>query len=71
MRALVDKLFTIDDNRNPLNYQEIFGTSDETKPTTGLISGSTFTEVDTGDIYMFNEDASAGSEWVLAISLQG
>ena len=42
-------------------YVEIFGTSSESKPTSGIITGSSFTEVDTGDRYLFNETAS---EWV-------
>ena len=30
--------------------------ADDTKPTTGLVTGSTLTEADTGDVYMFYED---------------
>ena len=40
---------------------EIFGTSSETKPTTGIAFGSVFIEVDTGKAFLFNETAS---EWV-------
>lgn len=40
---------------------ELYGTSEDTKPTAGYANGSTFLEVDTGKIYLFNEDAS---EWV-------
>lgn len=50
-----------------INLREIYGTSDETKPTLGVGFGSTFTEVDTGDVYMFNETAV---EWVFQFSLQ-
>ena len=43
-------------------YKEIYGISNETKPTEGLVMGSLFIEVDThGTAYMFNETAS---EWV-------
>lgn len=40
---------------------DLYGTSEDTKPTAGYANGSTFLEVDTGKIYLFNEDAS---EWV-------
>ena len=41
-------------------YAEMFGTSGDTKPTEGLVTGSKFTEVDTGIIYLFDEWAG---EW--------
>lgn len=56
MRTIVCKSITADKA-----YVEIFGTSLESKPTSGIITGSSFTEVDTGDRYLFNETASA---WV-------
>ena len=39
----------------------IYGTSGESKPTTGLAFGSLFVEVDTGKAFLFNETTSA---WV-------
>ena len=36
----------------------IFGTSSETKPTTGIAFGSVFVEVDTGKAFLFNESTS-------------
>ena len=39
----------------------IYGTSSESKPTTGLAFGSCFIEVDTGKAFLFNETTSA---WV-------
>ena len=36
-------------------YAEWYGTHDETKPTKGVATGSKFTEVDTGDVYRFDE----------------
>lgn len=51
-----------------ITLKEIFGTSDELKPTNGVAMGSTFTEVDTGDIFLFNETTG---EWVNQFSLQG
>ena len=38
-----------------LAYIEYAGTSLDTKPETGLVTGSRFTEADTGDVYMFYE----------------
>lgn len=71
MVAIVDKLMGHDSDGNAICYQEIFGTNNDTKPTGNLVSGSSFVEVDTGDVYMYNEDAAAGSEWVKEFSLQG
>lgn len=56
MRALVEKNFN-----DSKKYVEIYGTSSESKPTDGIVTGSVFVEVDTGKCYLFNEDAS---EWV-------
>ena len=36
-------------------YAEIAGKSTDSKPVTGLATGSKFTEVDTGDVYLFDE----------------
>ena len=30
----------------------------DTKPTTGIVTGSKLTEADTGDVYMFYEDST-------------
>ena len=63
IRRLVDRFFDED-----AKYSEMFGLSTDSKPTTGLISGSKFTEVDTGDIYLFDEDgktwAKVSAGWV-------
>lgn len=37
------------------DYVEMAGTSRESKPTTGIVSGSLFMETDTGDVYVFDE----------------
>jgi hypothetical protein len=39
------------------------GKSTDTKPETDLVTGSVFVEVDTGDVYFFDETAAAGSRW--------
>ena len=39
-----------------LKYIEGACVSDDTKPTTGIITGSRLAEADTGDVYMFYED---------------
>lgn len=56
IRALVERAFTAEKK-----YVELFGLSTDSKPTTGIVMGSVFVEVDTGKCYLFNEDASA---WV-------
>ena len=53
IRKVVDRMFTEDDR-----YAEMFGLSTEDKPTAGLVTGSRFTEVDTGDVYLFDETGS-------------
>ena len=50
IRKLVDRYF--DENKK---YSEMFGLSTDTKPTSGLVTGSKFTEVNTGDEYLFDE----------------
>lgn len=55
---------TRDFNYNPTgskNRVEGECLSTDTKPTTGIANGSILIEMDTGDIYMFNETAGA---WV-------
>ena len=42
-------------------YIEAFGLSTDAKPTTGIITGSVFVEVNTGKAFLFNE---ASSTWV-------
>ena len=56
MRALVENKFS--DNKK---YVELYGTSSDSKPTTGIVMGSVFVEVDTGKVFLFNEDSSV---WV-------
>lgn len=50
VRAIVEKAFT-----PTKKYVELFGKSTDSKPTTGIVTGSKFTEVDTGDEYLFDE----------------
>ena len=40
------------------DYVEYFGLSTDTKPTSGIVTGSKFTEVDTGDVYLFDETST-------------
>ena len=41
-------------------YIEAAGLSTDTKPTAGIVTGSVFVEVDTGDAYLYDEH---GTEW--------
>lgn len=66
MRYLKFNLIQIFEGQN-LHYAEIAGASSETKPTTGIVDGSTFLETDTGDLYVYNE---AGAAWVKYMALK-
>lgn len=55
MTKLVDRFFT-----EGRKYAEIYGMSSETKPVDGLVTGSKFTECDTGIVYLFDE---VSGEW--------
>ena len=41
-----------------IKYIEGACVHDDTKPTTGIVTGSTLIEADTGDVYMFYEDST-------------
>ena len=56
IRAIVERKFT-----DQKKYVELYGLSTDTKPTTGIVTGSVFVEVNTGKAYLFNEDSS---QWV-------
>ena len=51
-----------------VNYVEAAGLSTDTKPTDGIATGSLFLEVDTGDVYAFDED---GGTWGQIAALGG
>lgn len=59
IRKLVENQFDADKK-----YVEIACLSTDTKPVSGIITGSLAIEVDTGDAYLFNEEGTSGSEWV-------
>ena len=59
MRVLLSR--DIDGAAGDVYYQEIAGTSTETKPTANIATGSKFIEVDTDKKYMFEEDSG---DWV-------
>ena len=46
------------------------GLFNDTKPTTGVPNGSDFTEIDTGDVYMYDADEN-GSGWTWMFNLHG
>ena len=45
-------------------FRDFYGKSGDTKPTEGLLTGSSFYEIDTGKMYFFDEDGEPGSEWI-------
>lgn len=51
-------------------YVEMSGLSGDTKPEDGIMSGSIFVEVNTGKVFFFNEEGTAGSKWVEQFSFQ-
>ena len=61
IRKLVDRYFSEDDK-----YVEMFGLSTDEKPNDNLVTGSKFTEVDTGDVYLFEEGDSPAWQKVAA-----
>lgn len=58
LRILKDQVF-----QDGKHYIEAAGLSTDTKPTTGIVTGSVFVEVDTGDGFLFKEDATTPA-WV-------
>ena len=67
MDKLVFRLHGYDASGNAQYYAELVGVSGEDKPTTGLVSGSRFLEVDTGKTYVFDgiSDTAAWNEVVV------
>lgn len=66
MRILVDMVVGTPGAQK--HYYEIACLAADTKPVEGVAMGSKAIEVDTGDIYLFNETAH---EWTKQFSLQG
>ena len=66
MTILVDLIVGTPGNQK--HYYEMAGLSTDTKPVEGVAMGSKAIEVDTGDLYLFNE---ATGEWQKQFSLQG
>ena len=58
VRILKDQVF-----QDGKHYIEAAGVHADTKPTTGIVTGSVFVEVDTGDGFLFKEDATTPA-WV-------
>lgn len=61
MISVISADFDRIENQNIINRSQLVGLSTDTKPTTGIANGSTFLEMNTGKIFMFNED---GNAWV-------
>ena len=53
VRALVQRAFN-----GAVSYFEFAGLSTDGKPKAGVVTGSLFQEVDTGDLYRFDESGS-------------
>ena len=50
VRTIVERPFV-----SGKKYAEMFGLSTDTKPVAGIVTGSKFTEVNTGDVFLFDE----------------
>ncbi len=50
VRIVVDRLFV-----PGKRYIEAFGLSTDSKPKANVVTGSKYTEVNTGDVYLFDE----------------
>jgi hypothetical protein len=66
IRELKIRQISFDDT--PVYYKELAGLHDDTKPTASLATGSIYLEVDTGDVYAYDED---GVQWSKIASLGG
>ena len=62
------KIDTLVHGDNPVKYFELSGLSTDTKPTDEVSTGSLFLEVDTGDVYAYDEE---GETWGKIASLGG
>ena len=56
---------------NGRHYCKFAGKSTDTKPVSYYATGSTFLEVDTGDVYAYDAEGEAGSEWLKICALGG
>ena len=57
---------------NGVQYLEFAGLSTDTKPVdTGIATGSLFLEINTGDVYAYDEEGDSGSEWLKIAALGG
>ena len=66
IRELKIRQISFDDS--PVFYKELAGLAADTKPVAALATGSTFLEVDTGDVYAFDESSS---DWHKICALGG
>jgi len=58
----------LDYGEDPVKFYEFSGLKNDSKPTDGVATGSLFTEVDTGDVYAYDE---AGETWHKICALMG
>ena len=55
-----------------VDYVEVSCKSTDTKPVSGrFANGSLLLEIDSGDVYAYDEDGGSGSEWVKVAALGG
>jgi hypothetical protein len=62
VRVIVERMFDAQ-----TKYIEASGLSTDTKPTEGIVTGSLFLEVDTGDVYAFAEGDTPAWDQIAAL----
>ena len=63
MAIRATNIISVFDGNETKSIANLFGTSNDAKPTEGYANGSVFLEVDTGKIYLFNESTSSWVEF--------
>jgi hypothetical protein len=66
VRILKDQVF-----QDEKHYIEAAGISTDSKPTSGIVTGSLMLEVDTGDVYAFQEGDSPAWNKIAALGGSG
>lgn len=66
IRIVTSQVMTAEDGSKAY-LAEIYGTSEDDKPVAGFVTGSAFMEVDTGNIYVYNED---GETWEMMFNIK-
>lgn len=64
------QLYNYDNSGNPVYLAKLAGDSNESKPTSGIVDGSTWEETDTGKSYIYDEIAGWAEKVVATAEVQ-